>query len=310
MNQYDQSDKQHGSSNKKGLIYAVLVLLALLLYPLLRRGDGAVSQEEEELLSNGISLNIPGSSSDNGVSAYTASELRGLEIPYLLEPDKDQNTIIEHMGYTVSYNSLHRIPNWVAYELQDSELYGNFERGDEFNPDPQIRGRQAYDSDYRGSGWDRGHMAPSGDMKWSSQVQKECFYLSNVCPQSHNLNAGLWNDLEKQVRYEAKYYGTIWVVTGPVIGDGRYGTIGENKVTIPDGFFKALLTKDKKTGEFISIGFYFPNESCSGDLSDYAMSVNDLEEIVGMDLFNNLDYSVQESVEDRFDPWEWRIGDR
>ncbi|MBQ9174999.1 MAG: DNA/RNA non-specific endonuclease [Bacteroidales bacterium] len=303
-----QSDKEK-RPNRKGLIYAVLILAALILYPILKNGDGSTSSDEE-LLSNGISLNLPSSSSDNGVSAYTASELRGLEIPYLLEPDKEQNTVVEHMGYTLSYNSLLRIPNWVAYELQDSELYGDFERGDEFNPDPQIRGRQAYDSDYRGSGWDRGHLAPSGDMKWSSQVQKECFYLSNVCPQSHNLNAGLWNDLEKQVRYEARYYGTIWIVTGPVVGDARYGTIGENKVTIPDGFFKALLAKDKKTGEFLSIGFYFPNESCSGDLADYAMSVNELEEIVGMDLFNNLDYSVQEEVEDRFDPWEWRIGDR
>ena len=163
------------------------------------------------------------------------------EIPYLY--DDSNSTLIEHMGYTLSYNSKLRIPNWVAYELLDSELYGDLDRNEKFTADPAIRGRQAYDEDYRGSGWDRGHMAPSGDMKWSSQAMDECFYLSNVCPQNHNLNAGSWNDLEKQVRYEARYYGRVWVVCGPVVGRGRYGTVGENKVQVPDGFFKALLAK-------------------------------------------------------------------
>lgn len=304
----NRSSKESKGTTRKLLVYIVLLLLAIALFPLLR-GGGDASEEIAEGEKSGIILNIPGTSSDNGVSSYTASELRGLEIPYLLEPDKDKNTIIEHMGYTLSYNSDLRIPNWVAYEFQDSELYGDFERREEFTPDPLFKGRQAYDSDYRGSGWDRGHLAPSGDMKWSSQVQKECFYLTNVCPQNHNLNSGVWNDLEKQVRYETRYYGTVWVVAGPVVGDNLYGTVGENKVTIPDGFFKALLTKDKKTGDFISIGFYFPNESGTRPLSYYAMSVNDLEEIIGMDLFYNLDYSVQEDVEARFDPWEWRISD-
>ena len=280
------------------IIASIVVLLVLI--PLLRPYLEGTS-EEDGYDQSGI---VAGVSNKGAVP----TNFEKLELPYLLEPDAEKNTIIEHMGYTVSYNSRLRIPNWVAYEFLDSELYGDFERSDEFTPDPDFKGRQAYDTDYRGSGWDRGHMAPSGDMKWSSQVQKECFYLTNVCPQNHNLNAGLWNDLEKQVRYETRYYGSIWVVTGPVIESGRYGTIGSNKVAVPDGFFKALLAKDKRSGQYISIGFYFPNESGNGSsLASYAMSVNDLEEIVGMDLFYNLDYSVQEKVESVYDPWQWRI---
>ncbi len=244
------------------------------------------------------------SESDAQAGREVSRQLRGLEIPYLLD-DKD-NTIVEHMGYTLSYNSRDRIPNWVAYELQDSELYGDFERAEKFTPDPDVKGRQAYDRDYIGSGWDRGHMAPSGDMKWSSQTMRECFYLTNVCPQNRNLNSGLWNDLEKQVRYEARYYKKIWIVAGPILGRNLYGTIGENKVKVPDAFFKALLAR-KKNGTYTAIGFIFPNESGGTVVRDYAMSVDDLEQELGMDLFYNLPDNVQESVEAVFDLHDWRL---
>jgi len=244
-------------------------------------------------------------SAERGDSFYNGT--RGLEIPYMV--GSNSSTIVEHMGYTVSYNSEYRLPNWVAYELQDSELYGDFERLEKFTPDPAIKGRQAYERDYLGSGWDRGHMAPSGDMKWSSQAMKECFYLTNVCPQNHNLNEGLWNDLEKQIRYEARYYGRVWIVCGPYVDRGL-GTIGEDNVMIPDGFFKALLTK-KQDGTYASVGFYFPNRAGSGKLMKYAMTVNELEEMIGMDFFYTLDDSIQEEVESTYDLWhDWRIKDR
>ena len=228
-----------------------------------------------------------------------------LEIPYRLEDN--EGTVIEHMGYTLSYNNDLRVPNWVAYELLESEVITAYRsREDEFTPDPLVKGRQAYDRDYVGSGYDRGHMAPSGDMKWSSQAMKECFYLTNVCPQNHNLNMGLWNDLEKQVRYEARYYKRIWVVCGPVMEGNRNGVIGRNNVKVPDAFFKALLAR-RKEGKYISIGFIFPNQAGKKALSSYAMTVNELEGKIGMDLFYNLDHSVQEEVESRMDPWEWRI---
>ena len=230
-----------------------------------------------------------------------------LELPY--DPDDRSAEVVEHMGYTLSYNNALRIPNWVAYELQASELYsGNRPRQEKFTPDPAIKGRQAYDRDYVGSGYDRGHMAPAGDMKWSSQAMEECFYLSNVCPQNHNLNSGVWNDLEKQVRYECKYYGTIWVVCGPVPDGNRYGTIGSNHVKVPDAFFKALLARRKNGDGYVAIGFIFPNEAGRKPLRSYAMTVDELEARIGMDLFYNLDNREQEKAEAAIDPYEdWRI---
>ena len=278
----------------------IIIVFALACASSCRFRQAGAEPVAETFLPSGTLV----SESDAQAGREVSRQLRGLEIPYLL--DDKNNTIVEHMGYTLSYNSRNRIPNWVAYELQDSELYGDFERAEKFTPDPDVKGRQAYDRDYIGSGWDRGHMAPSGDMKWSSQTMRECFYLTNVCPQNRNLNSGLWNDLEKQVRYEARYYKKIWIVAGPILGRNLYGTIGENKVKVPDAFFKALLAR-KKNGTYTAIGFIFPNESGGTVVRDYAMSVDDLEQELGMDLFYNLPDNVQESVEAVFDLHDWRL---
>ena len=231
-----------------------------------------------------------------------------IEIPYRLEDN--EGCIIEHMGYALSYNSDYRVPNWVAYELLETELNTGFRsREDSFEPDPLIKGRQAYDRDYVGSGYDRGHMAPAADMRWSSQTMKESFYLSNTCPQNHNLNSGAWNDLEKQVRYEARYYKSIWVVCGPIFEYSNPKHIGSNHVMVPDAFFKALLAK-RKDGTYASIGFVFPNKACERNLTHYVMTVDELEAKLGMDLFFNLDEKAQDKAEAEIDPYgDWRIRD-
>ena len=231
-----------------------------------------------------------------------------IEIPYRLEDNEE--CIIEHMGYALSYNSDYRVPNWVAYELLETELNTGFRsREDSFEPDPLVKGRQAYDRDYVGSGYDRGHMAPAADMRWRSQTMKESFYLSNVCPQNHNLNSGAWNDLEKQVRYEARYYKSIYVVCGPIFEFNEPRHIGRNHVMVPDSFFKALLAK-RKDGSYAAIGFIFPNETCTRNLTLYAMTVDELEAKLGMDLFFNLDQKDQDAAEAVMDPYgDWRIRD-
>jgi len=292
------------AEKKKYSLASGILLVALAVLSLILTDGKDVFQLQREATQEEQTENVV--TTDTGLDATSDnySTPSNYEIPYLL--DNENNEIIEHMGFTLSYNEKYRIPNWVAYELKASELYGDFDRQDKFTPDPDIKGRQAYDRDYVGSGYDRGHMAPSGDMKWSSQAIKECFYLSNVCPQNHNLNKGLWNDLEKQIRYECKYYKTIWVVCGPIIEKNKYGTIGENKVKVPDAFFKAILTKSKKKG-WISIGFVFPNESCNDELRDYAMTVDELEEYVGMDLFYNLPDADQQKAESKMDPNDWKL---
>jgi len=281
--------------DKKTSVIILLILAALgTAYHFLWAGD-----EEPEAEPQGLVEVDPAGGGD---------VMSRLEIPYCL--DDSGAEIIEHMGYTLSYNNDFRVPNWVAYELLESEVITAYRsREDSFNPDPLVKGRQAYDRDYVGSGYDRGHMAPAADMRWSSQTMKECFYLSNVCPQNHNLNSGAWNDLEKQVRYEARYYKSVWVVCGPIFEYNNPKRIGSNHVAVPDSFFKALLAK-RKDGSYAAIGFIFPNKACQRNLTNYAMTVDELESKLGMDLFYNLDDRAQDRAEAEMDPYgDWRIRD-
>ena len=123
---------------------------------------------------------------------------QNLEIPITQKECTEQ--IISHLGFTVSYNQDWLIPNWVAYELTNTEVNGTYPRRGSFCPDPKVKGRTAVTYDYTNSGYDRGHMAPAADLKWSEQSMLESFYLSNICPQNRNLNSGIWLGLEEAVR--------------------------------------------------------------------------------------------------------------
>ena len=141
--------------------------------------------------------------------------------------DTDEH-IIEYNGFTVSYNHTTLVPNWVAYELTAEELEVKYDsRSSNFSRDPNLRGKQASREDYSHSGWDKGHMAPKADLRWSEQSYWQSHYFPNICPQNHQLNGGDWNTLEKTVRRWAKQYGRVWIVCGPVFDSCRYGTIGQ-----------------------------------------------------------------------------------
>ena len=245
-------------------------------------------------------------SNDSGMSENNNSEnlsIDQVEIPAKIAERQEQ--IITHIGYTVSYNSDWKIPNWVAYELTKTEVEGVVPRKDNFMPDPEVSYTEtATTNDYKNSGWDRGHMAPAGDMKWSEQAMKESFYFSNICPQNNNLNSGIWKDLEEQVRGLAKQKGNIYVVCGPLVSK-QPKTIGGNKVAIPDAFFKALLQNDN--GNWHAIAFMFANESGRKPLSTYAMSVEDLQMITDIDFFPALPDSIERKIESQVDFTKWNI---
>ena len=213
--------------------------------------------------------------------------------------------VIEHKGYTVNYNRTLRIPNWVAYELTDEETRGESQRSDRmFRKDPELKGTQAMREDYSGSGWTKGHMAPAADFRWDDDAMDETFYLSNVCPQSEELNSGDWEYLERQVRNWARRYGKAWVVSGPIVG-ADYETIGERDVAVPESFFKAVLVHDGIS--YSSIAFIMGNDAERYYLRDCAVSINELEKKTGFDFFPALDDSFEEEVESDVDLQVWSI---
>lgn len=229
-------------------------------------------------------------------SVQTEKELpvdESLEIPVMHARAGGQ--ILKRTGYTASYNADYKTPHWVAWELTKKETQGTETRTDKFLPDPDVLGAKAYTTDYTNSGYDRGHMAPAADMKWSRQAMEESFYLSNICPQNPNLNRGDWNDLEEQSRQWAKKYGRIYIVCGPIYDSKRPKRIGNNKVAVPDAFYKVILVNDKKDPK--AIGFIFPNKAGSKPLERYAVSVDSVEKRTDIDFFPALPDEVENRIE-------------
>lgn len=228
-------------------------------------------------------------------------EIIGLEIPAI----KSSDYIVNHTAYTINYNSKNKIPDWVAYELTPDNLGDTKRKGKSFQDDDTVDLPQANNEDYKGSGYTRGHMAPSADFSSSEQLMWETFYYTNCCPQTEKLNNGDWQTLEKAVRSWAQEYGKIYVVTGPIILGEGIGTIGENKVVIPDAFFKALLVQEKD--KYYSIGIVMANTNEKQLMAKSAASINEIEEITGIDFFPQLDDKIEEDVESQFDLKQWGL---
>ena len=224
-------------------------------------------------------------------TAIAVADKEALALPYTDQPEQ----IITHAGYYLLYSEEHEQPYWVAYLLTADELSGNINRTDNFRSDDSIDTGSASLSDYRGSGYDRGHLAPAADMKWSSEAMKDSFYLSNMSPQLPGLNRGIWKKLEEWVRDEAEDCVELYVVTGPVLTDGPYQTIGENEVAVPNQYYKVLL--DYTEPDLKAIGFLIPNQSSKQPLSDYAVSIDEVEAATGLDFFYLLDDAVEAQLE-------------
>ena len=232
-------------------------------------------------------------------------EWKHLELPHV-KCSREQ--IIEHLAYTVSYNHDWNLPNWVAYELTNDELYGNVERSNHFAPDPLVHGDPIVTYDYTHSGYDRGHMAPAADMKWSEQAMQESFYMTNICPQNQNLNRGDWNDLEELARDWARKYGNIYIACGPLVSQD-YRTIGQNKkIAIPDAFFKVFLRQTDTS--WTAIGFVMPNQAGNSPLMTYMLSIDEVEQLSGIDFFYNLPDGMEDDVEKEFSVRDWNINVR
>lgn len=225
------------------------------------------------------------------------------ELPRLNNHQPEQ--VIEHLGYTVSYNPKWLVPNWVAYELTSIETNGEKERSNHFKPDPLVKGDPVTTSDYSKSGYDRGHMAPAADMKWSEQAMHESFYMTNICPQLHNLNAGDWKDLEELARDWARKYGNIYIACGPIV-ETNYHTIGKNhSIAVPSAFYKVFL-RQTNSG-WTSIGFIMQNKAGNRPLMTYMLSVDEVEEQTGIDFFYNLPDSIESKVEGTYSISDWSL---
>lgn len=233
-------------------------------------------------------------SENTSPSRNASTNITMMELPAPLNDRPEQ--ILKRTGFTISYNKARRVPNWVAWHLTKSHTYGSAKRNKEiFLPDESVPSPRATDNDYYNSRYDRGHLCPAGDNKWSDEAMRESFLFTNTCPQNHGLNKDAWNDLEIQCRKWAREYGSIDIVTGPIFyGKGEQKTIGRNKVWVPDAFFKVVLCRK---GTPKALGFIYQNRGGSQRMSDCVCTVDEVEELMGMDFFPSLADHIENKVE-------------
>ena len=223
-----------------------------------------------------------------------------LAIPISMTPQQEQ--IIRHTGYTVSYNKELKLPNWVSYELTREETKGKEKRNNRFIADPLVKGIIATNADYARSGYDKGHMAPAADMKWSPQAMKESFYFSNMCPQHPQLNRRGWKNLEEKIRDWAIADSAIIIICGPIITK-QPKTIGKNKVAVPQQYFKVILSPFVRPMR--AIGFLFNNRQALEPLSTYAVTVDSIERLTNMDFFASLPDKIENKIEAEENYFQW-----
>ncbi len=155
-------------------------------------------------------------------------------------------------------------------------------RTDDFRPDPQIPTGSATLTDYRRSGYDRGHLAPAADMAFSAQTMSDSFYMSNMSPQKPAFNRGVWKEFEEQGRQFAISEREIMVVTGPILPAEKNITVGGNAITVPPAYYKVVydLTPPEKM-----INFIVPHEGSKASLSSFAVTVDAVAESTGLNFF-------------------------
>lgn len=234
-----------------------------------------------------------------------AASYDNLDIPRLTADSRRPQQIIRHKGYTVSYNYAWRQPNWVGYELTRQEARGTEKRNGRFMPDPLAKQATATNADYARSGYDKGHMAPAADMKWSATAMKESFYFSNISPQHPELNRRKWKDLENKVREWSLRDSAIIIVCGPIMEPRATRSIGRNRVAVPQWFFKVILSPYTRSPR--AIGFIFPNSRATAPLRTYAVTVDSVERAAGMDFFSALPDPLEDKIEAECKPTAWGL---
>jgi endonuclease G len=223
-----------------------------------------------------------------------------IELPAYNKSDE----IVRHTAYTLDFSDENKEAKWVAYRLTKDHVGGKEPRTNNFRPDPKVKTGSAIPQDYKHSGYDRGHLAPAADMSWSEQTISESFFMSNMTPQKPGFNRGIWKNLEDRVRNWAIENETLYVVTGPILQKGL-PTIGTDNVSVPEYFFKVVLDYTAKDSK--AIGFIMKNESSKMPLGSFAVTVDSVETLTGINFFPTLPDSLEKKIEGNINLEKWSL---
>lgn len=220
--------------------------------------------------------------------------------------------MLDRNYYIVSYRPDAKVPEWTAYRLIKRNLDGPANRKDDFREDTNLEpGDRSKLRDYRGSGFARGHSAPAEDFTRSLSAMSSTFLLSNMSPQHVSLNSGKWSQLESNARDVARELDTCWIYTGAIfrqnaakhktLGTTRSGKqkkIGKDSVWVPTHFYKIVLAQDND-GSVLMWAFLMEhrNVKLPGQVVDYAVSVDSIQHLTGLDFFKDLPDEMERRLE-------------
>lgn len=224
--------------------------------------------------------------------------------------------IIAHSAFSLSYNEIHEQANWVMHIILPDIVNGNASRSNDFRIDSMISTGSSVEADfflktrktdgsyeYDGFGYDRGHLAPSADFRWSEKALSESYFYSNMSPQMGDFNRLKWAELEYWMREYVTIHSTqLIIVTAPVLTDDLAKIDrGVNKVSIPKYFVKVALDLENNRG----VAFVLPHEKIENPLESFVVSIDSVEKLLGYDLFPNLDDKLESAIESQNDYSTW-----
>ena len=213
--------------------------------------------------------------------------------------------LIEHEGFALLYDTKTLCPRWVAWELTAEETRGKVLRQNvDFKEDESVpKEYQVASWDYNGGHYGRGHMCPAGDMKWSQQAMQDCHYMTNICPQTAELNKTWWEHLERACRQWARQDGAVQIVCGPIFSENPKHFGKKHRMAVPKAFYKVVLSL--KEGREKAIGFYYTNDDAPQPMEDAVRSVDDIERLTGIDFFSSLPDEQEDKLEAMTDLRAW-----
>jgi len=233
-------------------------------------------------------------------TAYQKTKISVEGFNYL--PTSTTGQVVQHENYTLSYNELYEQAEWVAYELKRSHLTYDDRKRPYFISDPKVITGSANYKNFKRSGYDRGHLCPAGDRRFSKEAYDETFYTSNITPQKNDFNAGVWNRLEMKTRYWAKKYGDLYIVTGGVLNKDLK-TIGFEDVAVPKQFYKIIF--DYKNAK--AIAFLLPHKESTKSLKTFAVPIDKIEELTHIDFFPSLPDELENKLENKVNTRDWKF---
>lgn len=239
----------------------------------------------------------------------------GLEYPQLNSNTTDNEVVVKQTdGYGVTYSlewDNAKIANrWTCYTMHAGNNLSNTDRNDDFKADPDVT-TSAQLSDYKNSGFSRGHLCPSLDRQCSVEQNKQTFFLTNMQPQWQKHNGGLWKNLEDKVNTWSRtgLCDTIYVVKAATIANvniggaesaGVYAEKCNNRLLVPKYFYMAILGYNKSQDTYHALGLWTEHADVSDtnkNYGDYAITIDELERRTGIDFFCNLPDEIENDVE-------------